>query len=67
MTESAATAPTLVEVRNLRKHFALGGGLLGRRAETVRAVEDVSFEVRKGEVLGLVGESGSGRPLWRWP
>ena len=40
MTESA---PTLIGVRNLRKHFALGGGLLGCRVEMVRAVEDVSY------------------------
>jgi oligopeptide transport system ATP-binding protein len=57
----ADPASTLIEVRNLSKHFAIGGGLLGRKAQKVRAVEDVSFTVRKGEVLGLVGESGSGK------
>jgi oligopeptide/dipeptide ABC transporter ATP-binding protein len=44
----------LLEVRGLTQHFSARGG-------TVRAVEDVSFELAEGEVLGLVGESGSGK------
>ncbi len=51
----------LLEVRNLRKHFPLRGGLLNRRSAVFRAVDDVSFIVPRGKTLGLVGESGSGK------
>ena len=50
-----------LEVRNLTKTFAIGGGMFGPRAEIVRAVNDVSFTIPKGMALGLVGESGCGK------
>ncbi len=50
----------LLSIAGLSKHFAVGGGLLAKRS-VVRAVDDVSFEVGKGEVLGIVGESGCGK------
>jgi oligopeptide/dipeptide ABC transporter ATP-binding protein len=50
-----------LEVRNLSKHFAIGGGLFGPQAQIVRAVSDVSFSVPRGTSLGLVGESGCGK------
>src|SRR5712692_9858595 len=53
--------PPLLEVRHLVKHFPVGGGFLGRGAGLVRAVDDVSFTIRRGETLGLVGESGCGK------
>jgi oligopeptide transport system ATP-binding protein len=53
--------PPLLEVRHLVKHFPVGGGFLGRGAGLVRAVDDVSFAIRRGETLGLVGESGCGK------
>jgi oligopeptide/dipeptide ABC transporter ATP-binding protein len=51
----------LLEVRNLVKHFHLGRGLLGRAPAVIRAVDGVSFAIRRGETLGLVGESGCGK------
>ncbi len=51
----------LVEVRNLVKYFPVRSGVLQHVAAWVQAVDDVSFFVRKGETLGLVGESGCGK------
>jgi oligopeptide transport system ATP-binding protein len=56
-----AAGEVLLEVRNLVKHFSVGGGLFGGRAGTVRAVDGISFTLRRGETLGLVGESGCGK------
>lgn len=51
----------LLEVKNLSKVFPIKGGLLGREVGAVKAVNDVSFKIKKGETLGLVGESGCGK------
>jgi oligopeptide transport system ATP-binding protein len=52
----------LLEVRNLKKHFPVTKGAVFRRhVGDVKAVDDVSFTIRKGEALGLVGESGCGK------
>ena len=56
----SGTAP-LVEVRDLVKHFPVRGGILQRTIGWVQAVDGVSFEIRRGETLGLVGESGCGK------
>jgi peptide/nickel transport system ATP-binding protein/oligopeptide transport system ATP-binding protein len=51
----------LVEVRDLVKHFAIKGGILQRTIGVVQAVDGVSFSIRRGETIGLVGESGCGK------
>ncbi|MBN1136094.1 MAG: ABC transporter ATP-binding protein [Anaerolineae bacterium] len=52
---------SLIEVRDLVKHFPVRGGVLQRVQGWVQAVDGVSFEIRRGETLGLVGESGCGK------
>ena len=59
--EGAASADAVLRVEGLTKHFPLRRGPFRRVAYTVRALDDVSFEVREGEVYGLAGESGSGK------
>lgn len=51
----------LVRVENLTKHFSLGGSFFNKKQEIIRAVENLSFTVYKGETLGIVGESGCGK------
>jgi oligopeptide transport system ATP-binding protein len=64
-TAGSAGAPamgeTLLEVRDLVKYYPVSAGLLGRQVGVVRAVDGVSFTIRRGETLGLVGESGCGK------
>ncbi|WP_420993888.1 ABC transporter ATP-binding protein [Cupriavidus sp. 30B13] len=60
-TDVGGPAQPLVIARDLVKHFPLKSKIPGRRAGVVRAVDGVGFEVRKGETLGVVGESGCGK------
>lgn len=56
-----AESEILLEVKNVKKYYPLKGGLFGKVVDYVKAVDDVSFTLQKGKVLGLVGESGCGK------
>ncbi len=59
--KTGSQAESLLEVNNLKMHFPITAGFFRRTVGHVKAVDDVSFTIRKGETLGLVGESGCGK------
>ncbi len=62
MTDTSAIRSTdLIQVRNLKKYFPVRSGVMQRVVAHVQAVDDVSFSIKKGETLGMVGESGCGK------
>ena len=61
VTTEATAPPSILEVRDLRKYFPIRTGMFSRTVGQVKALDGISFDVRVGEVLGLVGESGCGK------
>ena len=60
-TTMTRTGKELIKVKHLKKYFPVRGGFLQRVQAWVQAVDDVSFNIREGECLGMVGESGCGK------
>jgi oligopeptide/dipeptide ABC transporter ATP-binding protein len=61
MSESQSFSPTLIEARRLVKHYPIFGGVMLKPVAAVKALDDVSLSIDRGETLGLVGESGCGK------
>ena len=61
MAQNSNANETLVRVEHLKKYFPVRSGVMQRVVAQVQAVDDVGFEIRRGETLGLVGESGCGK------
>jgi peptide/nickel transport system ATP-binding protein/oligopeptide transport system ATP-binding protein len=57
----SSTAEPLLSVRDLKVHFPVKGGVFQRTVDLIKAVDGISFDVPRGETVGLVGESGSGK------
>ena len=51
----------VIEVQNLRRDYTTHRGIIQRKAETIHAVSDISFEVKQGEIFGLLGQNGAGK------
>ena len=58
---SSEASPVLLKVEGLTKHFPITKGVFRRQVGAVKAVDGISFDIFKGETLGLVGESGYGK------
>lgn len=58
---SVPASENILEVRNLKKHFDIKAGILQRKVGSIKAVDGISFSVKKGETIGIVGESGCGK------
>src|SRR3984893_7886737 len=65
VVEQSGAAPALLEARHISKHFVVAHGaarrVRGKPQETLKAVDDVSLSINRGETVGLVGESGCGK------
>ncbi len=61
VVNNSASNENILEVRNLKKYFPIKGGFFGGVTGNVKAVDDVSFTIKKGTTMGLVGESGCGK------
>ncbi len=61
MLDHAVSDETLLSVQNLSKHFPIYKGIIRHQVGVIKAVDGISFDIRKGETLGLVGESGCGK------
>ena len=61
MTEKTGSEDVLLELHNIKTYFPVSRGLFERQTNWVKAVDDVSFVIERGETFGLVGESGSGK------
>lgn len=66
-TEYESNEDIILEVQDLQKHFVLSRTLLGKPVSTLKAVDHVSFKLKRGTTIGIVGESGCGKRLWEGP